>query len=162
MRGIRRFTSAMKRLARSMAGCPVRRRTERAEPMGVGRRDLDERDVDGQRSTHEGGNLAEEYRNEIRGPVLDGGPRVRAHEERPVPDVPLERGRDVRCIAEREHVPRLDVAQVRGSSRERFHESSRRPAPDPMNTRSPSPTSVSAAASGRALSVTSGKVPISD
>ena len=64
--------------------------------MGIGRRCVDQDRIEGQRTTLEQvGNLGQEHRHVIGPSIVDRGPRVGTHEQRPVPEVAGHRGSQV-------------------------------------------------------------------
>ena len=86
------------RLRRRIAACIAStRRAERAEPVGVGRRGVDEDDIERQGARlEEARHVRQEDRDVVGAALVDRRAGVRPDEQRPVPEVGRHLGREVR------------------------------------------------------------------
>ena len=104
----------------------VDRDAEAHETVLVGRAHLDERRVNAEAPARdELRDLGQEDRQEVGATFLDGGPHVRADEERHVPEALLETRRDVRGGPERHEVDDFVAPELRGVRHERLDEAPR-------------------------------------
>ena len=99
---------------------------ERAEPVAVGRRRIDERHVDGQGArVEQARDVREEDRDVVGSPLVDGGARVGPDEQRPVPEVGRHVRGEVRPWTLDVEVDHADVPQVVGAGHERIEQDRR-------------------------------------
>ena len=101
-------------------------RAQRAEPVVVGRGRVDEDDVERQRAAlEEPRDVRQEDRHVVGAALVDRRPRVRADEQRPVPEVAVHLGREVRPGTLGVEVGHGDVAELGGSRDEAVEEDRR-------------------------------------
>ena len=120
VRGIALLNWATTVFAARIAACIASTdRPERAEPVGVGRRHVDEDGVEREQAALEQPrDVAQEHRDELGPPLVDGLPRVRADEQRPVAEVRRHLRGQVRPGSLGVEVDHADVVEFRCSRHE--------------------------------------------